>query len=140
VPPTTSFTLLRELIHLDALHLALSNRDDTLLEPVLRLLVKYVTDPRFGTVCCDVGRVVISCVLLFLSQAIPPRADHIFSGNTDLYSGILGQSPLVDQLFVRLRKKIDGELKMQRELIGVLGAVEMVLNANSLNGVGGRGS
>lgn len=51
--------MIQELIHRDGLKIALAGRDDVLLEPILRLLLKYVTDPRFGELVCDVARVVI---------------------------------------------------------------------------------
>jgi U3 small nucleolar RNA-associated protein 15 len=50
---------MQELIHRDGLRSALAGRDDVLLEPVLLLLVKYVTDPRFGEMVCDISRLVI---------------------------------------------------------------------------------
>ncbi|KAF5344080.1 hypothetical protein D9758_008905 [Tetrapyrgos nigripes] len=59
VPPTTTFSLIQELIHRDGLRTALAGRDDVLLEPILRLLVKHVTDPRFGELVCDVAGIVI---------------------------------------------------------------------------------
>lgn len=59
VPPTTTFSLIQELIHRDGLRTALSGRDDVLLEPILRLLLKHVADPRFGEMVCDVAGVVI---------------------------------------------------------------------------------
>ena len=59
VPPSTSFSLIQELIHRDGLRSALAGRDDVLLEPVLRLLLKYVADPRFGVLVCDVASLVI---------------------------------------------------------------------------------
>ena len=67
VPPITTFSLIQELIHRDGLRSALSGRDDVLLEPVLRLLVKHVTDPRFGEMVCDIsilliGELPLSCV------------------------------------------------------------------------------
>jgi U3 small nucleolar RNA-associated protein 15 len=65
VPPTTSFALIQELIHRDGLRSALSGRDDVLLEPVLRLLLKHVTDSRFGEMVCDVAGVVIGNVSTF---------------------------------------------------------------------------
>uniref|UniRef100_A0A0W0FJS0 Putative Trp-Asp repeats-containing protein n=1 Tax=Moniliophthora roreri TaxID=221103 RepID=A0A0W0FJS0_MONRR len=83
VPPTITFALIQELIHRDGLRIALSYRDDVLLEPVVRLLVKYVSDPRFGELVCDMAKVVI-----------------------EMYTPILGQSPVIDNLFVRLRKKV----------------------------------
>lgn len=59
VPPTTAFSLITELVHRDGLRPALSGRDDVLLEPILNLLVKYVSDPRFGEMACDVASIVI---------------------------------------------------------------------------------
>ena len=59
VPPTTKFAVIQELVHRDGLRSALAGRDDVLLEPVLALLVKYVHDPRFGELVCDVGSLVI---------------------------------------------------------------------------------
>ena len=59
VPPATTFALIQELVHRDGLRSALSGRDDVLLEPVLRLLLKHITDPRFGEMVCDVAGVVI---------------------------------------------------------------------------------
>lgn len=63
VPPSTSFSLIQELIHRDGLRSALAGRDDVLLEPVLRLLLKYVADPRFGVLVCDVATLVTGASL-----------------------------------------------------------------------------
>ncbi|KAF5387928.1 hypothetical protein D9615_000452 [Tricholomella constricta] len=113
VPPTTTFSLIQELIHRDGLRTALSGRDDVLLEPVLRLLVRYITDPRFGEMVCDVAGIVI-----------------------DMYTPILGQSPLIDSLFLRLRKKIAAEIRFQKDLVKTKGALNMVLSsATSVNGI-----
>jgi U3 small nucleolar RNA-associated protein 15 len=59
VPPSTTFALIQELIHRDGLRSAFSGRDDVLLEPILRLLLKHVTDPRFGEMVCDVAGIII---------------------------------------------------------------------------------
>ncbi|KAI6164903.1 Trp-Asp repeat-containing protein [Pisolithus thermaeus] len=95
VPPTTTFSLIQELIHRDGL------RNDVLLEPILRLLVKHVTDPRFGDLVCDVASLLIA-----------------------LYSPVFGQSPLVDSLLLRLRKK--------KELTKTKGTLEMVFSCVAL--------
>jgi len=39
--------------------MALAGRDDVMLEPVLRLLLIYVADPRFGELVCDLAGIVI---------------------------------------------------------------------------------
>ncbi|KDN51263.1 hypothetical protein RSAG8_00892, partial [Rhizoctonia solani AG-8 WAC10335] len=67
VPPTTTFSLISELMHRDGLRTALGGRDDVSLEPVLRLLIKHISDPRFGNMCCDVAGIVIeTCIPAFL--------------------------------------------------------------------------
>ncbi|RDB22693.1 U3 small nucleolar RNA-associated protein 15 [Hypsizygus marmoreus] len=106
VPPTTTFSLIQELVHRDGMRIALSGRDDVLLEPVLRLLVKYVTDPRFGEMVCDIACMVI-----------------------EMYSPVLGQSPLIDTLFLRLRKKVAAEIHFQKELVKTRGALNMLLSS-----------
>ncbi|QRW01703.1 U3 small nucleolar RNA-associated protein 15 [Ceratobasidium sp. AG-Ba] len=110
VPPTTTFSLISELIHRDGLRTALGGRDDVSLEPVLRLLIKHIADPRFGNICCDVSTIVI-----------------------DMYTSVLGRSPLIDALFVRLKRKLDQELKFQRELHLLGGALDMILASAALS-------
>jgi len=112
IPPTTTFSLIQELIHRDGLRSALAGRDDVLLEPVLRLLVKHVTDPRFGELSCNVGRILI-----------------------DMYTPVLGQSPLIDLLFVQLRKKINAELRFQKELASIRGVLDMIFLSASVASV-----
>ncbi|KAF7292448.1 WD40 repeat-like protein [Mycena chlorophos] len=109
VPPATTFSLIQELIHRDGLRIALAGRDDVLLEPVLRLLVKYVADPRFGEMACDVAGIVI-----------------------EMYTPVLGQSPLIDSLFLRLRKKVLAELRFQKEVVKTKGALDMLIASASL--------
>ncbi|KAF7301707.1 WD40 repeat-like protein [Mycena indigotica] len=109
VPPATAFALIQELIHRDGLRISLAGRDDVLLEPVLRLLVKYVTDPRFGEMVCDVAGIVI-----------------------EMYTPVLGQSPLIDSLFLRFRKKVAAELRFQKEVAKTKGALDMLIAASSL--------
>lgn len=51
--------MVQELIYRDALRAALAGRDDVLLEPVLQLLLKHSTDPRFSALACHVASIVI---------------------------------------------------------------------------------
>jgi len=106
VPPATTFSLIQELIHRDGLRIALAGRDDVLLEPVLRLLLKHVTDPRFGVLVADITGVVI-----------------------DMYRPVIGQAPLIDGLFLRLRKKVAAEIRFQEEIMKVKGALAMILSS-----------
>ena len=49
-----------------------------------------------------------------------------------MYTPVLGQSPLIDALFVRLRKKVDEELRFQKELTKVKGALDMIFASFAL--------
>lgn len=89
----------------------------------MRVLVKHVTDPRFGEMVCDVAGLVIrkSCTQKCINSSN--------SRHTEMYTPILGQSPLIDTLFLRLRKKVIAELRFQKELRRTKGALDMVFSA-----------
>jgi UTP15 C terminal len=59
VPPAVTFSLIQELVRRDGVRIALAGRDDVLLEPVLNLLIKHLSDPRFGEMVCDIASIVI---------------------------------------------------------------------------------
>ena len=46
--------------------MALAGRDDVMLEPVLQLLLKYVSDPRFGELVCDLAGIVTGMCTQFM--------------------------------------------------------------------------
>ena len=43
-----------------------------------------------------------------------------------MYTPVLGQSPTIDSLFHRLRKKLEVELQLQNDLVKVKGALDML--------------
>ncbi|KAM0749819.1 WD40 repeat-like protein [Meredithblackwellia eburnea MCA 4105] len=112
VTPATTFALLSELIHRDGLPIALANRNDISLEPILRFLIKHITDQRQGLLAIDVASALI-----------------------EIYSSTIGLSPLVDGLFAKLRRKVGHELELQRELTKVKGALDMILAQSTLVGL-----
>ena len=50
----------------------------------------------------------------------------------DMYAPVIGQSPLIDALITRLRKKVKHELKFQVECIKIRGALEMLFGSSAL--------
>ncbi|BGP37332.1 U3 small nucleolar RNA-associated protein 15 [Rhodotorula kratochvilovae] len=108
VTPATAFALLDELIRRDGLPIALANRTDLTLEPVLAFLVKHITHPRYCTLATDIASVLV-----------------------DIYTPTLGLSPLIDSLLARLQRKLDEELEFQRELTQVQGALDMVFASSA---------
>jgi len=102
----------------------LAGRDDVLLEPVLRLLLKHIADPRFGVMVADIAGVVIGEI-----PSTPDPTVLILSAPVDMYRPIIGQAPLIDGLFLRLRKKVAAEIQFQEEIMKVKGALIMVLSS-----------
>ena len=43
-----------------------------------------------------------------------------------MYSPVFGQSPTIDSLFLRLRRKVEVELQLQNDLVKVKGALDML--------------
>lgn len=91
VTAATTFALLEELIHRDGLPIALANRHDLSLEPILRFLVKHITNPRYCVLAADVATVLIGSshcssraafddlltrLLLQQRSTPPPSASH----------------------------------------------------------------
>jgi len=50
-----------------------------------------------------------------------------------MYSPVIGQSPIIDTLFLRLRKKLAAELRFQKELVKTKGALDMILSTAALS-------
>ncbi|PWN53104.1 WD40 repeat-like protein [Violaceomyces palustris] len=114
-PPSVTFALLVELIHrsakggADGLRRAVAGRDDVTLEPLLRFLLRHSGNPAFIDIVCDTMNVIV-----------------------DTYATVLGQSPLVDDLFGRIWAKTSEELRFQRDLMQVRGSLEMILARSAL--------
>ncbi|KAF9314073.1 snoRNA-binding rRNA-processing protein [Podila horticola] len=112
-PHVVTVSLIQELIHRDGLRQALSGRDDISLEPLAQFLVKNINNPRYTAILTDVTSVMI-----------------------DMYTSVLGQSPLIDELFLRLRTKVKQELAFQKQLLSVIGSMEMLFAKSTSTSVG----
>ncbi|SPO28971.1 related to UTP15 - nucleolar protein, component of the small subunit processome [Ustilago trichophora] len=115
VSPTVTFGLILELIHrsprgsADGLRRAIAGRDDVTLEPVLRFLLRHAANPNYVDLVCDTLNVIV-----------------------DTYASVIGQSPLIDDLFGRIWSKVGDELRLQRDLMQVRGSLEMILAGTAL--------
>lgn len=115
VPASVTFALLMELIRrspsgqADGLRRAISGRDDVTLEPLLRFLLRHATNPQYTSLVCDTLNMVI-----------------------DTYASVLGQSPIIDDLFGRIWSKLAEEMRLQTQLTQVNGALEMILARSAL--------
>eukprot|EP00696_Hemimastix_kukwesjijk_P010727 gnl/Hemi2/23498_TR7874_c0_g1_i1.p1 gnl/Hemi2/23498_TR7874_c0_g1~~gnl/Hemi2/23498_TR7874_c0_g1_i1.p1 ORF type:complete len:230 (+),score=69.48 gnl/Hemi2/23498_TR7874_c0_g1_i1:971-1660(+) len=106
--PVIGISVLEELSARDGLKIAVSGRDEAGLEPLLTFINKHITNPRYSSMLVDVANLVF-----------------------DIYASILGQSVTIDTLFVQLRAKLAAELNFQRDLLGLLGTMELVIAAGA---------
>ncbi|KAI9251965.1 WD40-repeat-containing domain protein [Sporodiniella umbellata] len=106
-PPIVT-AVLQELIHRDGLKQAITGRDDVSLEPMMRFLIKNIHHPRYTNLLVDVSEALIDC-----------------------YTRVFGQSPLIDDLLSRLTAKVKQEIKLQKELIETMAALDMLFAKSS---------
>jgi U3 small nucleolar RNA-associated protein 15 len=57
--PDDVVCLIKELVHRDALRIALGNRDDISLEPIVQFIGKYICHPRYNSILVDVTNVIL---------------------------------------------------------------------------------
>jgi len=114
--PRTIVAVLDELVMRRGLKIALTGRDEAGLEPLLAFLARYLNHPDFA---------------LSLGEAC-----HFV---LDMYAPMVGQSPVLDELMGRVARGVKAEVGVQREMLEMLGAMEMVMATQMEGGrEGGR--
>lgn len=82
--PISVYTLLEELIRRNGLKIALSGRDEITLEPFVSYIIKFINMPRYTKLLIEVSNVLF-----------------------DIYASVLGHSVLIDELFIKLKNKLN---------------------------------
>ena len=88
---------------------ALSNRDEETLEPILSFTARYIAKPRYSPILIGV-------------------ADKL----CDIYSGIVGQSEIIDEYFDKLRRHVKDECRVQKSLLRLIGQIDIVMCAGQM--------
>ena len=101
------YSVLETLVLRHALEPALANRDEEGLLPLMKVLCKYLPDPRVSDLMCTVAHMVL-----------------------DQYSGVIGQSKEFDKQLGVLRERAAHELRSQHTLMGLQGMADSILLAN----------
>jgi U3 small nucleolar RNA-associated protein 15 len=102
--PHTVIAVMEELGKRRGLTIALSNRDEESLEPILAFTVRYVTRPRFAALLIGVANKLL-----------------------DIYAEVTGQSETIDELFVKLKNQVSDEIRTQKVLLRVVGQLDAIL-------------
>lgn len=90
--PVSVMTVLTALRHRSALRSALSNRDEVSLQPIMQWVCRHIMDPRYVSLCVDVGECVI-----------------------ELYAEDIGHSRDVDVLRKRLHQVVKHEVEKSQQ-------------------------
>ena len=88
------------------LAIALSNRDEESLEPILSFTVRYIGRPRFSALLIGVANMLI-----------------------DIYGDVAGQSEVIDELFAKLKNQVTTECRAQKMLLRVVGQLDAIMTA-----------
>jgi len=103
--PQVVVAVLEELGKRRGLTIALSNRDEESLEPILSFLVRYISRPRFAALLIGVANKVL-----------------------DIYGDdITGQSEVIDESLDKLRNHVMLEARTQRKLLRVVGQIDAIV-------------
>lgn len=99
----TIITLLTALRHRSALRTALSNRDETTLQPILKWVYKAIPDPRLVDLTVEVSMNIL-----------------------DIYSGNLGQSVHIDNMVRKLHRRVEEEVDRAQQAWQTRGMLDML--------------
>jgi U3 small nucleolar RNA-associated protein 15 len=102
--PQSVFAVLEELGRRRGLSIALSNRDEESLEPILSFTVRYITRPQFSSLLIGVSHMLC-----------------------DIYGNVTGQSEIIDELFGKLQNQIHEELIVQKSLLRLSGMLSALI-------------
>lgn len=102
--PRVVVAVLEELGKRRGLTIALSSRDEESLEPILSFLVRYIARPRFAPLLIGVSNILI-----------------------DIYGSVAGESEIIDELFVKLKRQVQKEGQSQRQLLRIAGQLDMLI-------------
>lgn len=96
--------VLEELGKRRGLAIALSNRDEETLEPILSFTIRYITRPRYSSLLVGVANILC-----------------------DIYGAFTGQSETVDELFTKLKTQVRDECQVQKLLLRVVGQLDAII-------------
>jgi U3 small nucleolar RNA-associated protein 15 len=108
--PLAVVAIMEELGKRRGLTIALSNRDEESLEPILSFTARYISRPRFAALLIGV-------------------ADKLI----DIYGDVAGQSEMIDELFEKLKKQVKDESRAQKLLFRVVGQLDAILTAAEMD-------
>ena len=107
--PQAVIAVIEELGKRCGLIIALSNRDEESLDAILSFTTRFIDNPQYTSHLIGVAHILC-----------------------DIYGPLLGQSAVVDELFVKLRSKVAMECAVQKMLLRLVGQIDYVMNTAAI--------
>lgn len=107
--PNITVAVFRELLRRGAMKSAVAGKDTKTLSPLLAFITKQIRNPKYCRIIMDVANIVV-----------------------DVYSDSIEEHPAQVRLFRRLCEEIEIEMRLSREHVALMGAIQMFLNASSV--------
>ncbi len=104
--PLHVVSVLEELMQREALRNALAGRDDRELQGILAFTTKHISNPHYAATLVETASIII-----------------------DLYGSVCGQSSLTDELVVKLKHQVAAEIRLQEDVVKVLGTAQLLAAA-----------
>lgn len=98
-----TITCLEELKKKGKVRIALANRDEASLEPLLTWCLKFIDDPRNVSIIAD----YVICIL-------------------EMYDELISRKPVLEELVLNLQKRVEIELKKAQDSERIIGMLELL--------------
>eukprot|EP00467_Chlorarachnion_reptans_P004287 CAMPEP_0114500584 /NCGR_PEP_ID=MMETSP0109-20121206/8041_1 /TAXON_ID=29199 /ORGANISM="Chlorarachnion reptans, Strain CCCM449" /LENGTH=509 /DNA_ID=CAMNT_0001678253 /DNA_START=62 /DNA_END=1588 /DNA_ORIENTATION=- len=105
--PNVVTSVLDELMQREGLKIALADRDDKELLPVLSFIVKHVTNPHHADILVHTANIIIK-----------------------LYGDVCRHSSVIDDLLIKLKGQIKAELKLHENMLEIVGSIQLLASNN----------
>ena len=96
--------VLEELSKRQRLTLALSAHDEETLEPTLSFTACYIAQSKYASLLIGVANLLCN-----------------------IYGSVIGQSAIIDELFRKLKRHVQNEIGIQKELMKMVGQIDSFL-------------
>lgn len=109
--PVIVISVIQELVHRSGIKIALVNRDDKSLIPLLKFLLKYIIHPRYNPTLVPLLNMVLGTILPL---------------SIDIYGHLLRHSFEACQLLDKIKLKVRQEVRVVRNFNNCLGMLDTV--------------
>ena len=100
----------------------------------MAFVAKYIAHPRYSALLISISNAIFGAWVptrpLLTTTARAGSVSLVpVVGVADMYAPLLGQSFAIDQLFLRLQARVRQEVKLEKQLLQLQGALDLIMAA-----------